>query len=617
MQKEITKYLQEKKVEYKEGPSNQLILEICPSCGCDKWHFYMEENTGLCDCKKCGFKANFNQFRELFGDPKIDLPKMEIASKPKEYVKPQYKLAQEYASRLWAVDTKYLEYLTKVRGLTEQVIKDFKIGSNGTHIAIPVYSSGELVNFMYRRDPEQDGKADAAPRYMTEKGCKPMLFNEDILKKSPKTVFVCEGAFDAMQLIQRGIGNTVSISLGANHFSQDWIEKFEGVSKIVLCYDSDDAGKEGAKLASSKLGEDRCVFVELPKVAGRKKTDLTDYFITDGHTKAEFLELAKNAKKLSTPKEVDIKHISEFNEELRKRLVDGDCFGIGSGYTGLDDAIGGLRKGRLVIVSGLTNVGKTAWCLCSALNIAHRKEPILFFSMEMPPIDIAKRVLTMESKLTNKDLKGLQDPSPELEKVDEVLASFGTNNSQDLPFYLFNGSGQIKYKIFEETAKVAVEDYKCACIFVDHLHYFVQNYGNLTAETSKIVRDIKQLAMSLQVPIVVLAHLNRGGRQHKRKGMYIPSLSDLRESGAIEQDADQVLFVCRDSENEDRIEREKSFLKVGKNRDGEAGRSISMRFDSDITTFIELAEDVDYEEDVQLEEEKQSVLKDDLSDIPF
>lgn len=84
--------------------------------------------------------------------------------------------------------------------------------------------------------------------------------------------------------------------------------------------------------------------------------------------------------------------------------------------------------------------------------------------------------------------------------------------------------------------------------------------------------------MELQIPIVLLAHLNRGGRTMQRKGMYIPSLADLKESSAIEQDADQVLFVCRDSEAFVTEEKRKTILKLAKNRDGATGH-VSLRFE--------------------------------------
>ena len=93
--------------------------------------------------------------------------------------------------------------------------------------------------------------------------------------------------------------------------------------------------------------------------------------------------------------------------------------------------------------------------------------------------------------------------------------------------------------------------------------------------------------MDLDICIILLAHLNRSGRQLQKKGMYIPVLSDLKDAGAIEQDADQVVFVCRDSEAEDEDERKKTVVKVAKNRDGKVG-VCHFSFELDICYFSEV-----------------------------
>lgn len=90
--------------------------------------------------------------------------------------------------------------------------------------------------------------------------------------------------------------------------------------------------------------------------------------------------------------------------------------------------------------------------------------------------------------------------------------------------------------------------------------------------------------MELETPVLLLAHLNRAGRAQQKRGLYIPTLSDLKDAGAIEQDADQVVYVCRDSEHEDENEKRKTIIKVAKNRDGQTGH-VSFDFDLDIGFF--------------------------------
>ena len=636
MKEFLEEYFQLKGIEYKQS-NEQFILRICPFCGDDKFHhFYMSMEEGLWDCKKCGSKGNYNQFREVFGDNALEiggtlLPQSKQSPntngtittlKPKKtYTELKFDLPIQQASRLWAVDIKFLDYLKNTRKLSETVIKQFKIGSTGDAISIPIYEEGKLVNIRYRRDPSKDNDEEAGARYSQEKGAKTALFNGDILSSGIKQVYIVEGEFDAMQLIDRGITNVVSTTLGASSFPKDWVPKFDDIKQIYLVYDTDEEGRSGMKKAAEKLGIDKCKLVYLPEKSGRKKTDITNYFVEDGHTKSEFLELVKNSKHISIVSDDAIKHISDFNEQLRNLLIKGEHLGVSTGYQQLDEVMGGLRKGRLVVLAGLTNSGKSSFAVNVGLNMAVNGASIFYLSLEMPPIDIAKKFLMLKAKLTTSELKVVEDPSPVLTTIDKTLLEFkGSATEQALPIYLYNGSGMVKYKVLEDCAKMAKEKYNCQAIFVDHLHYFATNFGNLAAETSQVVRSIKQLAISLEMPIVLLAHLNRGGRTKNRKGLYTPSLADLKETSTIEQDADQVLFICRDSESSDPKEREKSFVKVAKNRDGQAGRSVNLSFNEQITSFIEeQSGKPNYEEQAKQEQAElaATINPDDLQDLPF
>lgn len=596
---EIEKYLKSKKIEYKETGNGQYCLRECPSCGDRKGtHFYIDSETGLCLCHKCEFKGNYNQLRALFGDDGIDLsdfaernPKSNFK---KTFIVPEEGVDKTYVKNL-SKDKDTIKYLTKERGLSLDTIKKFNIGvrSDGK-ISIPIYKDGKLVNIRYRRSPKD--KLDGA-KYITEKNCKAEIFNGDFLEKeNPKKVIITEGEFDAMTLIQNGFP-AVSITLGANNFPDDWIQRFAGVENIYICYDHDIDGQAGAKLAASKLGVDRCKNVLLPSVDGRKKTDVTDFFTTDKKTKKDFSDILKNSKAIS---EELVLHIRDISPALRELILSGDTYGIGTGYEMLDDLVGGLRKGRLIVISGLTSVGKSSFADCIALNIANRDIPVLMFSLEMPPVDTVKKFLILHTKLSGKELREVKDPSDKLKTIDKALIYFSAEgkNGNGVPIYFYNKSGMLKLAEVETGIKIAQTKYDCKVVVVDHLQYFNINPNNVTADTAFIVRQLKDIAVRYNIPIVLLAHLNRGGRATQRKGLYTPALSDLRDSGSIEQDADQVLFVCRDSENDDLKERQKAFIKIAKNRDGQAGRTVSMEFTEDIGSFAE-ATGADYAKEAE------------------
>lgn len=615
----IEEYLKEKKIQHKPSGYEQFAIKECPACGDTKYtHCYINQLTGLWDCKKCGNRGNFNQFRELYGDAGIDLTELSGAgakavATPRTYRTLDNVLADDMVAKLFGLFPDHLKYLTEGRKLTEETIKHFRVGSNGDKISIPVYKDGKLVNVRYRRNPaEKDGA-----KYTQERNCKAELFNGDIIEnEKPEEVFIVEGEFDAMMLWQQGIKNVVSTTLGAGYFPKDWVERLKDVKKFYICYDTDAEGEKGLAKVSGLLGEEKCVAIKLPDIGG-KKTDVTDYF-NSGKTKADFDKLVTGA----TPtQEEEIIHISELTPDLRERILTGETYGIPTGYEQLDSFMGGLRKGRMIIVSGLTSTGKSSFATCVSLQVAEMKTPILYYSLEMPPIDLAKRFLMIHSKLTGEELKNIEDPSPELQEVDKTILALAGDGKQDngMPIYFYNGSGMIKFQNLEDSIKTGIEKYGVGLVVIDHLHYFAHNYSNLTNETSMIVRKIKQLAVANDVPIMLLAHLNRGGRSSQRKGLYTPSLSDLRDTGAIEQDADQVLFVCRDSENEKKEEREKAWIKIAKNRDGATGRSISAVFSEDITYFEE-QDGVSYEEEAKAKaEEKEATLdeNDKFSGITF
>ncbi len=624
----IKNYLVDKNLEFREAGNEQYVFKRCVACGDDSngktWHhFYMSSEDGMWDCKLCTAKGNFNQFREFMGDNAIQFEGFEMEpkapKKAKEYRLLNFNLVLEYASRLWSVDEPLVDYLKNKRQLNEDIIKEFKLGSNGSGIAIPIYEDGKLVNIRYRRDPSLDSDPSAPPRYSQEKGCKPALFNGDILA-SVAQVYITEGEFDAMQLIQRGLKNTVSVTLGAGYFPDFWVDKFAEVKDIFIVFDTDEEGRSGAKKVAEKLGPERCKLISLPSPIGRKKTDLTEYFITDGGTKDDFMELVKNAKSALVSSSSDlVKQLHEFNDPLRELLLSGEHVGDPTGYDLLDGIIGGMRKGRVIIVSGLTSVGKSSFVSNICLKIGTAGYPNFYFSMEMPPVDIAKKLLMLHSKLGGDALKKIEDPSSVLEQIDKTLMEFkGNSDVPALPIYLYNGSGVVNYAQLEKSARVAKEEYGIRCIFIDHLHYFAMGGTNVTAETSKIMKQIKQLAVELDLTVMLLTHINRGGRSKSRTGLYVPSLADLKDTSTIEQDADQVLFVCRDSENEDKAERQKAFIKVAKNRDGLVGPSVNMTFEEDTGIFVEDPPGgVSYEAKAKEEKDTLSKPLDEELVIPF
>ena len=259
--------------------------------------------------------------------------------------------------------------------------------------------------------------------------------------------------------------------------------------------------------------------------------------------------------------------------------------GIPTGFTGLDEMIGGLRGGNAVIIGGRPSMGKTGFALSIARHVAIRGErTVAFFSLEMSKREIRDRIVAAEAHI-----------------------NLGVLTNGNIPKYdrhkLLEASKAACYKrlIIDDTASVTVHrlcakarrikaKYGLDLIVVDYLQIITPNEksGNTNQEITKISRALKILAKRLDVPVVALAQLSRAVEQ--RKGSRRPVLSDLRESGAIEQDADVVMFVFREEAYNDAPEvKGKAEILVSKNRNGATG-TVEVAFVNQYASFENLSD---------------------------
>ncbi len=231
-------------------------------------------------------------------------------------------------------------------------------------------------------------------------------------------------------------------------------------------------------------------------------------------------------------------------EILQKASANTDGLtGIPTGYTKLDDYTSGWQPSDLVIIAGRPAMGKTSFALSLAKNIAvDYRQPIAFFSLEMNNVQLVQRLISNTCEIPGTKILNGQLTDDEWERFDKRL-----RNLQGAPIYIDDTPG---LSIFELRTKARrlVREKGVKVIMIDYLQLMNANgmrFGNRQEEVSTISRSLKGLAKELDIPILALSQLsrnveNREGIEGKR-----PQLSDLRESGAIEQDADMVLFVHR------------------------------------------------------------------------
>ncbi len=254
--------------------------------------------------------------------------------------------------------------------------------------------------------------------------------------------------------------------------------------------------------------------------------------------------------------------------------------GMPTGYHDLDEMTSGLQPADLVIIAGRPSMGKTTFAMNIAENVAIKKrEPVLIFSMEMPGEAIVMRLLSSLCRIDQ-----LRIRTGKLMDADWPRLSSTVSMLSDAPFFIDDTPSLSPAEMRARARRLAKEKGQLGLIVVDYLQLMqVPGYNeNRTAEISEISRSLKSLAKELRVPVIALSQLNRGLEQRADKR---PVMSDLRESGAIEQDADLIAFIYRDEVyNENSTDKGVAEIIIAKQRNGPIGK-VRLTFLGQYTCF--------------------------------
>jgi replicative DNA helicase len=282
-----------------------------------------------------------------------------------------------------------------------------------------------------------------------------------------------------------------------------------------------------------------------------------------------------------------IREVKEKTE--RNRDKKGGITGLRTGFSNLDDLTAGLQPEELIILAARPSMGKSAFAMNLAINVAKKNEDgqanVAIFSLEMSNEQLAARMLSAEANVKNTKIKTGSLSSKEWGFLESGVRSLDTLNIY-----------------FDDSAAVTVADIRAKCrklsqqkgldfVVIDYLQLIKgdSRAGNRQEEVARISRSLKQMARELKIPILALSQLSR---EVERRDDKKPVLADLRESGSIEQDADIVMFLFRPDyykhhgeQNTNEVE-----LIISKNRQGIAGVSRFFRFDTDYSRFTALSE---------------------------
>ncbi len=274
--------------------------------------------------------------------------------------------------------------------------------------------------------------------------------------------------------------------------------------------------------------------------------------------------------------------ISSAIEEAIEIAQRGALAGVNTGYTELDKMTAGFQPSDLIILASRPSMGKTALTLCMARNAAVNRVPVLYFSLEMSTEQLAQRLLCGEARVNSHIFR-----TGNLSEEDWHRLANWIEKLMEAPLYI-DDTPAISVMELRAKARRAKSEYNIELIIVDYLQLMTssENFGSREQEIAYISRSLKALAKELDIPIVACAQLSRAveSRTDKR-----PQLSDLRESGSLEQDADVVMFLFRPEvygivDEEGNSQEGVAEIIVGKQRNGPIG-SVSLTFVAECLRF--------------------------------
>ncbi|WP_343597402.1 replicative DNA helicase [Acinetobacter sp.] len=323
---------------------------------------------------------------------------------------------------------------------------------------------------------------------------------------------------------------------------------------------------------------------------------LLNAYDTKGRSVSEILDLAEtnifsiaeqhnNNKKNEGPQPITAVVSNVFNKLSELSQLEGNITGLSTGFVELDNKTSGMQAGDMIIVAARPSMGKTTFAMNLIESVLFNCNlPALVFSMEMPADSIAMRLISSYGKVHQGHLRSGKLDSDEWSKVTGTILQL-----QEKQLYIDDSSALPPTELRARARRVAKQHGgKLGCIMIDYLQLMkVPGMGdNRVGEIGEISRSLKALAKEMNCPVIALSQLNRSleNRPNKR-----PVMSDLRESGAIEQDADLIMFIYRDEVyNKESKEAGTAEIIIGKQRNGPIG-TVRLAFEGQYTRFSNLS----------------------------
>ena len=287
---------------------------------------------------------------------------------------------------------------------------------------------------------------------------------------------------------------------------------------------------------------------------------------------------------------IDTLLVQAFGELQEMAEQKSNISGVATGFKDIDELFHGFRGGDLIILAARPGVGKTAFALNLATSAAKLGTSVAFLSLEMSASQLVQRVLASEARVS---LSGIRAGKIQDADWSAIIEASSALSQLDIKF---DDTPALSILELRAKARRELRDVKKGFIIVDYLQLMqpptVRRDGNRAVEVAEISRGLKVLAKEMDMPVLALSQLSRAVEMRGKKR---PMLSDLRESGAIEQDADIVMFIDRsmdemEAESEDRPDLGTAELIVAKHRNGPT-RDITLAFNAEYTRFMDFIDD--------------------------
>ena len=347
-------------------------------------------------------------------------------------------------------------------------------------------------------------------------------------------------------------------------------------------------------IKSGSLSRQLVKAAEEIKTDGQSGTSSIDDLISKAQTTFENLA---NERPVESIKEGSIVFEDALEKIKEIKKSDSRITGVRTKYTDLDRITAGFQKGDFIIIAARPSVGKTALGINFSINAASNSNgAVAFFSLEMSAQQLGMRMISVDSGVPLQKMR-----TGDLNDVDASLINESVMRLKDKLIFIDESSSLRVRDIYAKCRNLKKSKTGLSIVFVDYIGLIAGDgkTENRQQEVSKISRELKAMARELNVPVVALSQLRRGDSTRKDK---TPRLQDLRESGALEQDADLVLLIHRpnyidsaeDNKDNNILKREYTGVQeledidliIAKHRNGPSGMTVTLKFDPNVTKFI-------------------------------